>query len=277
MLLGFMVIAGPYMNLKGAVFPKKKLVQSQPQVVLETIVTADIVSPNIAKAIVKLFENTGETLMWFFVPALFIGMYKWFRERKWHEPEKFLVLAVVILNIPIMILLHCKYGYMSLRHTLPLLILPILYIPVGLQETAIWCRKRFSRKVESLAVTNRNERFWFLVLLLIGVSICTPKLFRPIRSKKQGYRAVAKWLKTNTGSATTIAVPDKRISFYAHRKELVYENDNIPQKAEYIVKRFRKQKHPLSLVNPSGRLEYEYIDKRGKGINVAIYKRLEKL
>jgi hypothetical protein len=141
---------------------------------------------NIAKAFGKLAGNIGETLMWFFVPALLIGMHTWFKTRKWHEPEKFFIIVIIALNIPIMIWLYCKYGYISDRHMLPLLIIPILYVPIGLQELAIWFQERFSKKVEPFAVKGRNEQFWFLVLFLIGVSICAPKLLSPISIEKQG-------------------------------------------------------------------------------------------
>ena len=286
LLIGFLAMAGPYMKLKGSVFPKKNVGQftqglqrqeipeKNEQAESKAIHTSQFIPSSIIRALEKLVGNIGETLMWFFVPALFIGMYKWFKGRKWYEPEKFFVIAIIVLNAPVMIWLYCKYGYMSDRHTLPLLIIPILYVPVGLQELAIWFQKRFSKKVESSAVINRNERFWFLVLLLIGVSVCTPKLFRPIRAEKQGYRAAAKWLKANTDSTAIVAVPDKRISFYAERGELVYENENIHGKTEYIVRISKKQKDEPSLGNPSDKLEYEYVDKKEKSVNVTIHRRL---
>jgi len=286
LLAGFLVIAGPYMNLKGSVFPKKnvgRFIQSrrQPQVKTNNTQTARKVTSSlkmtplsIAKAFGKLIENIGETLMWFFVPALIIGMYKWFTTWKWHEPEKFFVIAVIVLNTPVMIWLYCKYGYMSDRHTLPLLILPILCVPVGLQELANRIQKGFSKKAECSVAINRNERFWFLVLFFIGLSICAPKLFRPIRMDKQGYRAAAKWLKANTNNKDVVAVPDKRISFYAQRRGLVYENENFPDRAEYIVKILKKQNDGPTSVNTLGKLEYEFFDKNKRGIDVVIYRNL---
>ncbi len=229
---------------------------------------------NITKAFGKLVSGIGETLMWFFVPALLIGLHKKLKVKKWYEPEKFFLIAIIVLNMPVMIWLYCKFGYMSDRHTLPLLILPILYVPVGLQELAIWFQKRFSIKVKSSATIIFNERFCFLVLILIGASICTPKLLRPIRLEKQGFREASQWIKNNTDSNAIIAVPDKRISFYAGRKELFYENENIPKRAEYIVKILKKQTEKLTPANPSVKLVYEYIDKRRRVANTAIYRRL---
>jgi hypothetical protein len=284
LMVGFMAIAGPYMYSKGAVFPKKNVGQFSPtmqtQGIAEEEKQAEPTSPhilqytplNIAKAIIKLVENIGETLMWFFVPAMFIGMYKWFKARKCAGPETFFVIAIIILNVPVMIWLYCKYGYMSYRHTLPLLILPVLYIPTGLQEIAMWCQKRFSGKVEVSLAKNRDERFWFFLLLIIGISICTPKLLRPIGSDKQGYRASAQWLKANTDIDAVTAVPDIRISFYAERKELVYKDGNIPANAVYIVMLINNGIEYISDFN-EGNVVYKYDRGKSKKSRVAIYKR----
>jgi hypothetical protein len=268
------------MKLKGAVFPKKNVGQfaqssqqqevhaENNQTVSEITHTLQFTPSNITKAFMKLISNIGETLMWFFVPALLIGMHKWFRTQNWYEPEAFFIIALIVLNVPVMIWLYCKYGYMSDRHTLPLLIIPILYVPVGLQELAIWCQERFSKKAKPSAAIKHNERFWFLVLFLIGVSICAPKLFKPIRMEKQGYRAAAKWLKANTDSAVIVAVPDGRISFYAQRQGLVYYDGNIPPNAIYIVIVSQEAIDKLSL----GKVVYEYIYKRNNKNNVAVYR-----
>jgi len=286
LIIGFLIIAGPYMKLKGAIFPKKDVgrftqdLQQEEVCLTSGQITSDATEAstftptNTVKAFGKLVGNIGETLMWFFVLALLIGMHKNFKAQKWHEPEKFFVIAIIVLNVPVMIWLYCKHGYMSDRHTLPLLIIPILYVPVGLQELAIWLQDRFSKKAEPSAAINRNERFWFLVLFLIGICICAPKLLRPIRIEKQGYRTAAKWLEANTDSAALIAVPDKRISFYAEREGLVYENGNIPEKAEYIVKVSKKQKDETALMESSGKVEYKYVNKKKRGVNVIIYRNL---
>ncbi len=282
LLAGFLIIAGPYMSLKGAVFPKKSIGRfainsKQPEINAENSQAAQA-SPftlsNIAKAFGKLFENTGETLMWFFVPALFIGMYKWLKTRKWPEPERFFVTTVIVLYVPVMIWLYCRHGYTSYRHTLPLLIIPILYVPVGLQGLASWCHKRFSGKAESSAAANSNERFWFFVLLIIGVSICAAKLFGSVRAEKQGYRAAAQWLKANTNPAEIVAEPDPRISFYAERRGLLYENAAAPENAEYLVQILKKGDNQASRPAQYGNAVYECpVGKKGEG-NVIIYRKM---
>ena len=286
MLLGFLAVAGPYMKLKGAVFPKKNIGQfsrnTSPQeshaenhhMAQSVIFVSKISSLNVAKAFRKLVSNVGETLMWIFLPAMLIGMRTWFKKQRGSRPEGFFIIALILLNIPVMVWLYCRHGYMSDRHTLPLLIIPILYIPVGLQELAIWLQKRFPRKSQASATENRIESFWFLLLLLMGVSICIPKLLRPIRSEKQGYRSAAEWLKANTDGGDIIAVPDKRIHYYAERKGLVYENGNIPANIAYIVTLSKKENNETVFPKPFGEAVYTYIDKTSRGKNVTIYKNL---
>ena len=83
---------------------------------------------------------------------------------------------------------------------------------------------------------------------MIGIVICVPKLLRPIRIEKQGYRAAAQWLNANTDNAKIVAVPDKRISFYAQRQGLVYKSGNIPANVVYIVRTLKNQKDKIALM-----------------------------
>lgn len=284
LIVGFLSFAGPYMTLKGAIFPKKQVggfAQSSKLsdvhiqtglTVSENTLASQYTPSNITRAFNKLFNNIGETLMWFFVPALLIGMYKQLKTQKWYEPEKFFITAIVALYISLMTWLFCKHGYMSKRHTLPLLILPVLYIPAGLEELAIWLQEKLHGKDKTSATTNRDQRFWYLVLFLIGISICTVKLLGSYSTEKRGYRAAAEWLKSNTDSAAIIAIPDIRISFYAQRSGVIFENGDIPADAKYIVQISENNKDDGVLTEAFGKVEYEYISKSKKGINVIIYK-----
>jgi len=284
LLVGFLVMAGPYMKLKGAVFPKKNVgqfsqslqrqefPQDNEQVALKGIHTLQFTPSNILMALKKLVWNIGETTMLYFVPALLIGLYKLFKTKRWYEPEKFLLIAIIALNIPILVWLFCKHGYISDRHNLPSLILPILYIPVGIQELAIWCHRIISSRIKTFGGSNHHERFWFLAFFLIGVSVCSPKLFKPIHAEKRGYREAAQWLKANTDSADIVAVPDKRISFYAQREGVGYDNETIPSHVAYTVRILNNQKDKTAFMEPFGKVEYKYESERKRGVNVTIHK-----
>ena len=239
---GFLVAAGPYMRLKGAVFPKKGIGEfavntqnnqfalSQQQTVPNT---AGFIPSDIAGAFKELFENIGETLMWFFVPALLIGMYSWLKKRKWNEPETFFIIALIVLNVPVMIWLYCKHGYMDVRHTLPLVVFTIFFIPTGLDILAGWLDEKCLKK--------SNVRFSFVVLTAIGIAICIPKLLRPLHYDKLIYRKAAQWFSENTLPSDLIATPDSRITFYSERKGVYYKQQEPAKNVQYLVRVSKKK------------------------------------
>jgi hypothetical protein len=280
LLFGFLLTAGPYMKLKGAVFPKKQLVSEfQTRLTCEqenrghsnSAYVAGFAPSVIAKGLGKLAERVGETVMWFFAPALLLGIYGHFGKRGWHRPEKFFIITLVVLNVPLMVLLYCKYDYMSRRHTMPLVIFTIFYVSAGLQVIGGWLQGRLSKEVGKPSKTKTSETTWFLVLLAIGISVCIPKLLTPIRTTKQRFRDVAQWLATHTGTKDIVAVPDIRISFYAQRKGIICENGQIPQRAHYIVREF-KSSEPI-FAEPLNKVEHEYVD-QANGNRVVIYRKL---
>jgi len=276
LLVGFLIIAGPYMKLKGAVFPKKQLVQFVPntqssevykqgiQICSNSVYAAGFVPSDIAGALGKLVQRVSETLMWFFVPALLIGVYKYFRKRDWHEPERFFTIALIALNVSVMILLYCKFGYMSRRHTLPLVIFTIFYVPAGLEALASWLGEKLSKA---------TANFWFMVLLVIGIAICSPKLLRPIRAEKQSYRDAARWLAKNTDEKDIIAVSDSRIGFYSGRRGVEYNGRAVPKEAQYVVKIFEGKNNTPSGEEMLQAKEVFSIEGKDKESKVIIYRR----
>jgi hypothetical protein len=187
----------------------------------------------VIKAIGRLTEEISDNLMYFFAPALLIGFYCRFRKQPMAtDIERFFIPVFTVLNVIIMILLYCGYGYISRRHCLPLTVFLILYVPEGLNVLAVGLENKFSKTQPE---SNRHPRLFFFILLVIGLSICLPKLLRPIRVEKQGYIAASKWLSENTGQEDIIAVPDLRISFYAERKGVIYKKE-IPGQTMYVVR-----------------------------------------
>jgi hypothetical protein len=279
LLVGFLIIAGPYMKLKGTAFPKKQLVQFVPdtqssevygqgiQIYSNDVCAASFAPSDIAGALDKLVQRISETLMWFFVPALLIGAYNYFRSHDWREPEKFFVIVLIALNVLIMILLYCKFGYMSRRHTLTLVMFTIFYVPIGIKTLASWLGEKFSNKA--------NTDFWFIILLVIGITICIPKLLRPIRAEKQSYRDAARWLAENTDEGDIIAVPDSRIGFYSGRRSVGYNGWAVPKEAQYAVEVFDKKKDMPSNKEMLRMKEVFSTGEKGKKEKVVIYSRLD--
>jgi hypothetical protein len=245
LLAGFAVIAVPYMRFMGYVFPEQSIGRF---VLFERVTEYDYGSANLlceySAALIpgkiiggfgKLANNICEILMYYFVPFLVIGIYHRFRKCNASILEKVFVPALILLNTALLIWLYHKWewGFISKRHTLPLVSLTIFYIPIGLQVTGDWIGSRLLIRKPKPGTTKFTSCFF--ALLVIGITICLPKLVRPIRIEKQGYREAAKWLRENTIKEDAIVVPDARISFYADRQTLNYESGNVAEGADCVV------------------------------------------
>jgi len=280
LLVGFLVPAGPYMKLRGAIFPKKNVGQFNVSINykdnfdnIETrsnsLCIAGFTPINTAKAFRELISETGDTLMWFFVPALLVGAYKYFRQRDWYEPQKFFTAVLIALNVPLMIWLYCKYGYMSGRHILSLVVLTIFFAPIGLQVFGNWLSNIFSK---GRFKWSQDPHLWFFILLIGGSALCVPKLLTPLHADKRSYREAARWLAKHTDEKDIIAVPDIRISFYAQRKGLDYKSEQIPEQARYAV-RISKENDESTIPEQLGKVEYRYVDKKNEKISLVIYRK----
>ncbi len=280
LLVGFLIPAGPYMKLKGAIFPKKNAGQfgvtinskdnfEDGKIRSGSVYTAGSAPANIAMALNELIEKTGDTLMWFFLPALLIGAYKYFRQRDWHEPQKFFLAALIALNIPLLIWLYCKFGYISNRHTLSLVVLLIFFVPSGLQVLGNWLPAFFSK---NRLKAGQDLHLWFFILLISGLALCVPKLLTPLHADKHSYRQAAQWLAKHTEPKDVIAAPDVRIGFYAQRPCLEWTAGQIPDQARYAVKIFT-EKSKADTSEYSGEEEYRYVDKRNAKAGFIIYKK----
>lgn len=242
LLAGFAVIAVPYMRFVGYLFPEQRIGsvsifanmgRSNIDAVNEAgVCFAGFAPLEVAEGIWKLLNNICETLMYYFIPALFIGVYHYFRKQTKSAENFFFVTAFVLLNIVVSLWLYYRTNFISKRHSLPLVVFTIFYVPIGLQILANWLRSKFFRVQPE---SKGNPQLCFFILLIIGVAICLPKLLRPMRIKKEGYRTASAWLKENAAKEDLIAVFDRRISFYAERKGLIYDK-KVSKRAKYVVK-----------------------------------------
>jgi len=245
LLIGFAIPTVPYSIIRGNILPVKikvLLSSTLPRQLHEiqepeinsgnNTYTASGVPGNIVKAIGKLVSRISETLMYYYLPALLVGIYFHFRKKPSPtEIEKFFVPTLVILNIIMLIILQRNWGYISRRHSFVLVAFTIFYIPIGLEVSADWLANRFSRSPPASA---HDRRMWFFILLITGTAICLPKLLTRPGSDKPGIRTAASWLSENTAQEDLIAVTDKRISFYARRKGIEYTT-TPPKQAKYVV------------------------------------------
>ena len=273
LLIGFAFLLAPYVGVAGRMIPPKlggifaKEHVADSHNYINTIVS---LFGNITKAIGKLIEDISENLMYFFVPALVIGIYSHFHKHSMAtDIERFFVPVFIVLNVIIMILLYCSYEYIERRHCLPLVTCSIFYVPIGLQILADWLSSRFSK---GRSGNKPKPQLWFFILMAVGVGICLPKLLRPLRIEKQGYRDTAKWLLENTAREDIVAVPDMRIYFYAERDGFKYESEKEASRARYFVRIVESEDEELSLGSAAQEEHSLWLDKRKKKRRLVIYK-----
>jgi len=231
-LIGFAIPAAPYFRLRGEILPPqlKRLISydtplqssrsEQAGFSCNAVVctaSAASTSADILKALINLAGGISSNMMYFFVVPLVIGFCEQYRRiRKVLLTEWFFIYALLTLYLVIMVLLNVNYGYISKRHSMPMVVFAVFYIPVGLQILASWLNRR---TFKSGSAAEENMRLWFFILMAVGFGICAAKFARmtPLRWEKQGYRNAAEWLNKNTAPADIIAVPDFRVTFYAER------------------------------------------------------------
>jgi 4-amino-4-deoxy-L-arabinose transferase-like glycosyltransferase len=278
LLIGFALPVAPYIIEAGRITPPKlgefidlskeyvtSFIQAQPEKEVNILSSLG----NIAKAIGRLIKQISNNLMYFFVPALLIGIYCRFRKQSMATTiERFFMPVFIILNVIIMILLYGGYEYISRRHCLPLVVFLIFYVVSGLEVLG---NRLGSRNTQSRSEADLNSQRWFFILLAIGVVICLPKLVRPLRTEKQGYRDAAKWLKENTAQEDLIAVPDSRIGFYAERDISASENKNASEGIDYIVSLVKDENDKPRVSRAVQEKLSLWVDKRRKKYKLIIY------
>jgi len=170
LLIAFAIPAVPYMTAREQFLPEKlkTLISSADQEESKEIQKPEINSNNniyiassipgkIAKAIDELAGAMSENLMYFFVPALLIGIYFRFRKQSpATEIERFFVPAFVALNVIMLIALYYSWEYISRRHSLPLVVFTIFYVPIGLEVSADWLANRFSKSPSGIGTRSSD-------------------------------------------------------------------------------------------------------------------------
>lgn len=281
LVIGFAVVATPYMVIRGEIMPDRlrRIIESFSSCSDNSEIheqdtsnyTAELMPGNITEAFGKLIGRISENLMYYFVPALFIGMYYRFR-RKPKSEVMFFITAFISLNIAALILRYCCCGpALSKRYVLPLVTFTIFFVPAGLQITSTWLEAMLSKGAYLSGLSQNKLYGWFFVLLIIGIGICMPKLFRPIRVEKKGYRLAAEWLKKNTAENDVIVVPDNRISFYAERNRGKNLGSYLPANVKYVVKIVNDQeKTPAEMTE----VWSSYLNEKKNKDKIVIYQRI---
>jgi hypothetical protein len=221
LLAAFAILTIPYMSLTGFVLPEHQLVPLPRSLKISplntnapdqrTLYLAALPLSKIANGLWKLLNNLCETLMYYFVPALFIGLFYQLRKKP-RDTDTFYVTAFILFNVIVLLWLFNRAGYISKRHSLPMIIITALYIPVGMNILSTWLSRITPKRLPKMIAA---PHFWFISMFLVGLAICTPKLLRPPHADKKPFLLAANWLKQNAKPNDLVWSFDTRIPFYA--------------------------------------------------------------
>jgi len=284
LMVGFAIPTAPYIKIREQIVPPQLMNIFISNTVYLPDTTIDVefvrikpaymasgISIDILKSLGKLLSRLSENLMYFFVLPLMIGLYCHFRRmRNILLTESFFIFALIVLYIVMMVLLHTNCGYLSRRHCMPIIVFTVFYIPAGLRTIGNWLDNKLSHPKQKTDISKKKGLSWFVILFLIGIGICIPKLFRPVRIEKHGYREAAMWLRENTAPEDIIAVPDKRISFYSERKGLGYDK-KVPKQAKYIVRIVKDENEKTQWGRTVQKKFSGWMNKRKKKKRIVVY------
>lgn len=239
LLAGLAIVVAPYANERGKLLPDfiRGLI-SLSEISGDSVAdegysekryfVAGFVNEDTLKGVAKLSDRLCQNLMYFFVPAVVVGFYMRFKGGgNADRIERVIIQGVILLYFVLMLLLYTKYGYISRRHCLPMVIFTVFYIPAGIRAIAEWLCSKTKNSSE------KDASRMAYVLFAVGAAICLPKLLT-IRDEKGGYIAAADWLRANSPAGAVVVVPDGRITLYADRKELTL-NQLEDFKGEYFL------------------------------------------
>jgi 4-amino-4-deoxy-L-arabinose transferase-like glycosyltransferase len=284
LITGFAVAAVPYMKIRAEILPQRlreviksfsfnpkqnKAQQQDYPTPANFGCTAGLLTgkDNIIRAFAMLVRRINENLMYYFVLPLLIGIYYHFR-KKTRDESTFFIMLFLLANIAMPVVRYCCAGpALSRRYILPLTAFTIFFVPAGLQTISRKLAGMLAGKKEQNGPSHKNQSRCFFALLVIGLAICIPKLSRPIRIEKKGYRLAAEWLKENTVKEDIIAAPDNRISFYAERKGI----GKPDKRAKYVVKEMKDQKPPPAEMTEKWSC---YLNNKEKKVKVVIYQKI---
>lgn len=204
----------------------------------------------------------------FFVPWL-LGLF-WRLRYQAERTERVLILAVVVVNVALILGRHVGLGPGDdRRYALGLIALTIFYVPVGIDVLAQGLNSLRPLPRPRWLPRRLPELSWFHLLVTVGLLVCLPKLLLASPGNKAGYRAAARWLQENTKAEDVLAVPDIRISFYAQRTGLLYEQYPNSRRVDYVILIEGGPEYPIP---KEWRREYSVLVDRRTWKTLAIYR-----
>ena len=131
------------------------------------------------------------------------------------DPRLWVLVIFVGLNLSVLMLLGYKVGYVSERHTLPLVYVGCLLAAGGLEPAGRWCLNvRALREVVAGLGGPRWAATWVLAAL---VASALPGALKPLHEHRIGHKHAGEFLAANATAADVIVDPYEWARFYCGR------------------------------------------------------------
>jgi hypothetical protein len=237
---GFSIVFLPYVYARGGILPQKLdellTVNMKARSITASDATGNAVTPVCAgivsspiEGVVNLVQHLCENLYYYFFPFMVIGLCLFYLRSHRNSFSMWFMAGFIVFNIIMLTVLHHCWGYISRRHLLPLTAMTVFFVPPGLDAAAgLLCRRKTGRA----DTRQKNTVFW--IMFAVGLIVCVPKLAKPT-SSEIGFRKAADFLRQHTPKDAVLAVPDRRIAFYAERFGHVRQSPSEGGSWDYLV------------------------------------------
>ena len=215
----------------------------------------------------ELYKDTGELLVWFYLPFWIIGIYVRLRDKA--DPIiRCIIGALILMGIGMLLMRYFyKEAIITQRWVLPLVAITAFYIYSGIEQFGLWAERKKAAHL-------KTPQKWSRILVTVGILICCVKVIEPLGVGNRAYLEAANWIKTNTLEDDWFYTYDKRIPFYAKRHHLEYDDVSAflnPYDMKYLV--VSVENIPLADDLPEGvTLVASFYQEEGEGEEFLIYR-----
>jgi hypothetical protein len=178
-----------------------------------------------------------------FAPALWamVGL-GWAMPRLRRDPRLGVLIVFAALNLAVVLLLGFKIGYLSERHTLPLVYVGCLFFAAGLEPAARWCQSvRALNPIISAVGGPRGAAIWVLIAV---VASALPGALKPLHEHRVGHKYAGVFLAAHATEADAIIDPFEWAQFYCGRAVYFVPPDPDPPRLRWAVD--EPSKRPVS-------------------------------
>jgi hypothetical protein len=171
--------------------------------------------------VVKAFHYT----LW--LPAL-AGLW-WFRDRFRREPGSWVLLLVGIGVLLLLWRVAYRFGYVSDRHTLLIVLCGCPWAAAAILKVGRWLEQQpFLRRVGAESPWMQRRVLWSGVLFLGVIASALPKTLEPLHANRSGFREAGVWLAEHTWPGDEVKDPYCWTHYYAGRVFTEGEETSLP-------------------------------------------------